>query len=209
MAGLHLSEDEQSERLKAWWKENGTSVIAGAVLGIAVIVGVNYWRGYKAEQAETAATLYDRLVADNGGAAADAGRRLIDEFSSTPYSGKAALFLAKSAFENGDAATAEEHLRWALAEAPDAADRKVARLRLARVVLSRDEPGEAAALLSGMDSGGYQSEYRELLGDIAMARNDPSTARDEYQAALQALPEQSAFAEMLNRKLDAAIGATK
>jgi len=209
MAGLHLSEEEQSERLKSWWKENGTSVIAGAVLGIAVIGGVNYWRSYKADQAEEAAALYDQVVAGQGSDAVDAGRKLIDEYAGTPYAGKAALFLAKAAFEGGDADRAEEHLRWALGEAPDPADRKVARLRLARIALSKDQPDEAEALLSEMDSGGYESEYRELRGDIAMARNDPEAARKEYEAALQALPEQSGFAQMLNRKLDAAIGASK
>lgn len=209
MAGLQLSEDEQSERLKAWWKENGTSVIVGTVLGIAVIGGVNYWRIYKADQAESAAALYDQLLADGGAQAADAGRRLMDEYASTPYAGKAALLLAKFAFENDDVDRAVEHLEWALAEAPDPADRKVARLRLARVALGRDDPDRAETLLSGMESGGYESEYRELFGDIAMARNDPATAKNEYQAALDALPAQSGFADMLNRKLDAAIGASK
>lgn len=209
MAGLQLSDDDQSERIKTWWKENGTSVIAGAVLGIAVIVGVNYWRVYKAEQAEAAATLYDQLLEGGGGETADAGRTLIDEYPGTPYSGKAALFLAKAAFENDDPDQAAEHLEWAMTEAPDPADRRVARLRLARLALSRGNTDQASELLAGMQSGGYESEYRELLGDIAMARNDPATARNEYQAALDALPEQSGFADMLKRKLDAAIGASQ
>lgn len=209
MAGLQLSDDDQSERIKAWWKENGTSVIAGAVLGIAVIVGVNYWRGYKAEQAEAAAALYDQLLEGGGGAAAEAGRTLIDDYSGTPYAGKAALFLAKAAFENGDPEQAAGHLEWAMAEAPDPADRRVARLRLARLALSRGDADRASDLLAGTQAGGYESEYRELLGDIAMARNDPATARNEYRAALDALPAQSGFADMLNRKLDAAIGAAQ
>lgn len=209
MAGLQLSEDEQTERLKAWWKENGTSVIAGTVLGIAVIAGVNYWRVYKADQAEAAAVLYDRLLAQQGDPAADAGRTLIEDYPATPYAGKAALFLAKMAFDDGDAAQAAAHLEWAIAEAADPADQRVARLRLARVELSRGELDRAESALSGMEPGGYESEYRELRGDIAMARNDPATARREYEAALAALPAQSGFADMLNRKIDAASGATE
>lgn len=209
MAGIQLTEDEQSERLKAWWKENGTSVIAGAVLGIAVIGGVNYWRIYKADQAEAAATLYEQVLQGRNGPAVDAGQKLINDYASTPYAGKAALFLAKMAFENGDAEQAAQHLQWAVDNAPDSADRKVARLRLARVALSRDDPDEADSVLAGMQTGGYLSEYHELQGDIAMARNDPRMARSEYEAALEALPDQSGYAEMLNWKLDAAIGASE
>lgn len=205
MAGLQLSDDEQSERLRQWWKENGTSVIVGAVLGIAVIGGVNYWRHYKAEQAEQASALYAQLTA--GGDGSEAGDKLIDEYASTPYAGKGALVMARNAFEAGDRDAAKRHLQWALDNAADKADRKVARLRLARIELESGEPDKAEALLSDMQSGGYESEYRELLGDIAMARNDPAAARKDYQAALDNLPEGSRFADMLSMKLDAATGA--
>ena len=210
MAGLHLSEDEQSERLKTWWKENGTSVIVGAVLGIAVIGGVNYWRIYKADRAEAASALYQQLLEyRSGSAATDTGRQLMDQYSDTPYAGKAALVLARIAFEEGRVEEARSRLEWAMGEAPDPEDRKIARLRLARVMLGQGQPDEAVSLLSGMQAGGYESEYREIQGDIAMARNDPETARAEYQAALDALPERSDYGELLNTKLDAAIGASR
>jgi predicted negative regulator of RcsB-dependent stress response len=209
MAGLHLSEDEQSERIKAWWKENGTSVIAGTVLGIAVIVGVNYWRSYQAEQAESAAALYQELLSGQNETAAEAGRTLIDEYAGTPYAGKAALLLAAVAVDGGDLEAAAQHLQWAMNEAADPADRKVARLRAARVALSRGDPEGAEALLSAMQAGGYESEYHELLGDIAMARGEADEARREYESALAALPSQSGYSEMLNAKLDAATGASQ
>ncbi|MBS1270265.1 MAG: hypothetical protein MAG794_01220 [Gammaproteobacteria bacterium] len=210
MAGLHLSDEEQSERFKEWWKENGTSVIAGLVLGVAVIGGVNYWRTYTAERAESASALYAQLLENpDGSAAVDVGKRLINEYSSTPYAGRAALFMARAAFENGDMAEAKSHLEWALANSSDSTNRRLARLRLARLSLNLNELGEVETWLSGMQGGGYESEYRELRGDLAVARNDPKAARAEYKAALENLPERSAYADMLNIKLDAAIGASQ
>jgi len=43
MADFELkSDEEKAEELKAWWKQNGTSVIAGIALtiGIAIIAGL-------------------------------------------------------------------------------------------------------------------------------------------------------------------------
>ena len=39
-----LSEKEQIEEMKAWWKENGSYVIAGLILGVGGIWGFNAWR---------------------------------------------------------------------------------------------------------------------------------------------------------------------
>lgn len=209
MAGLHLSEEEQSERLKAWWKENGTAVIAGLVVGIAVIGGVNYWRIYKADQAEAASALYAELL-DSGGAVGNGpGQQLLDEYSGTPYAGKAALVMAKTEVDNGRFDAARGHLEWARDNAADPADRRLATLRLARVALHTGELDTAETLLDGMASGGYGSVYHELLGDLAMAREQPARAREAYETALANLPDTSGFADMLTVKLDAAIGASK
>ena len=51
MIDPRYSEDEQAERLKEWWKKNGTSVIVGVVIGVSAIVGVNLWRNYTQTQA--------------------------------------------------------------------------------------------------------------------------------------------------------------
>jgi len=209
MAGLQLSEEEQSERLKAWWKENGTAVIAGVVVGIAVIGGVNYWRSYQAEQAETASALYMELLNGAEAGAEGPGRRLIDDYAGTPYAGKAALLMAKSEVEAGGYEAARGHLQWVQDNAADPADRRLATLRLARLALHLGEPEAARTLLADMQPGGYRSTYHELRGDLDMARGDPQSARVAYETALESLPDVSGFADMLNLKLDAAIGASK
>ena len=40
----HLAEDEELQKLKTWWKSNGTSIIVGIALGIGAIAGVNGWQ---------------------------------------------------------------------------------------------------------------------------------------------------------------------
>ena len=51
MADFDLkTDDEKAEELKAWWKENGTSVIAGVALTIGGMFGYQQWQQYKLDQ---------------------------------------------------------------------------------------------------------------------------------------------------------------
>jgi predicted negative regulator of RcsB-dependent stress response len=59
---IYDTEEEQVEALKRWWKENGTSTIVGLALGIAIILGWNYWQGHKKDQTVQASAIYDQLL---------------------------------------------------------------------------------------------------------------------------------------------------
>ena len=56
-----VTEDQQVEALKKWWKENGKSVITGLVLGLAIIVGVRTWFDYRAGREQAASLEYQRM----------------------------------------------------------------------------------------------------------------------------------------------------
>lgn len=209
MVEPHFTEDEQAERLKQWWKQNGTSVIAGAVLGLSIIFGVNYWRDYRDNRAESASGLFTLMSTEYAGGRAEAARaaggRLLEEYADTPYAAKAALFLARVSYENGQSSRAREHLQWALEQARDPATQHTARLRLARVLLGEGDIDAAARLVTVSDRGAFASQYLELEGDLAMSRGDPGAAGEAYRRALASLPPGSGFAEFLNMKLDSAV----
>jgi predicted negative regulator of RcsB-dependent stress response len=54
-------EQEDLDRLKAWWKNYGNSVIFGIALGAAILVGFRYWTQHTEQQRHSAAALYDRI----------------------------------------------------------------------------------------------------------------------------------------------------
>ncbi len=209
MVDIHLSDDEQAERLKAWWKENGTSVIIGAVVGIGVIVGVNFWRDYKTSQGETASALYEMMLGNyrqqNMAVAETTGGQIMGNFSSTPYAGKAALLLAKISFDKNDLTSAKSQLRWAVHNSIEPATVHAARLRLARILLSEKQYVQVDELISVDDLGGFESEYLEIRGDLHMARGEAEQAREAYLAAAQELPEGSSYGDILNMKADNAV----
>lgn len=208
MIDPRYSEDEQVERLKEWWKKNGTSVVVGVVIGVSVIVGVNYWRGYIQSQAEEASVRYARLLTLDGEESRQLGSELMSDYSNTPYAALAALYLAKVSYAQGDSEKAESMLKWAMDNAELTANQHAARLRLAHLYLEAGRTDEAEELVNITQYDGFRSEYKELIGDIAMARGDAALARVAYEEALSSLPEGSGYSGLLVMKLDRAIGET-
>ncbi len=212
MVDLHLSDDEQAERLKSWWKENGSSVIVGAIVGIGIIVGVNFWRDYKSSQSETASAMYESMLAayrqQNLEVSEKIGAEIMNNFANTPYAGTAALLLAKISFENKDLDSARGQLRWAMDNSADKATVHAARLRLARILLSENRNEQVKEMLNVTDHGGFESEYRELQGDLHLSLGEHAQAREAYQSALENLPEGSTYGEILRLKVDNAAAGT-
>ncbi len=199
-------EQEDLDRLKAWWKNYGNSAVFGILLGAAILVGFRYWTQHTEQQLHTAAGLYDRMFqsyhAKKPEDASRLGESLIDEYSSTPYAGMAGLMLARLDFEAGDVARARERLQWVLEHVDDAALKHVARLRLARIHLGGGDKEAALAFLNVKDRAGFEAEYEELKGDILVAQGQRDAARPAYREALKHMPAGSPYAPMLNMKLD-------
>jgi predicted negative regulator of RcsB-dependent stress response len=56
------TDDEQVEKLKAWLKENGMSIVLGIVLGVGGIGGYNYWQQYQQNRAAEASVHFETLL---------------------------------------------------------------------------------------------------------------------------------------------------
>lgn len=198
--------EQQTERLKAWWKNYGNALIAGVVLGVTLLVGLTYWRHYQTTRNEKASDLYVQLIeAQQRGdraAALERGKELIGGYEATPYAGKGALLLARASFDAKDLATARNHLEWAVSHATEHATRLTARLRLARMMLDQGDAAAARRLLDVKDASGFESQLAELRGDVFVAQGDKGAARKAYTDALAALPRGSSYGPILQMKLD-------
>jgi len=183
----YLTEDEQVEALKRWWKENGKSVLSGLILGFAIIFGWQGWDRYQTSQGEHASMLYTTMENQFAVGGADQGtetaKRLVGEHSGSVYATFAAFQLAKLAYQKGEKASAKSHLQWAMDNAPDEVLAGVARLRLARLLIDMQEWDAAHALVEGAGEL-MQGEFSLLQGDIARQRGDLEVAREAYQRAI-------------------------
>lgn len=189
----HATEEEQIEAIKKWWQENGKAVIAGLVIGTAVLFGGKYWKEKQESLAQSASTEYEAIVSEfqknNDEVVKNRGNELISTYPESLYATMTALLLAKQNVENGDLAAAHERLQWVLDNAKQDEIKHVARVRLARVLLAQGQAEQGLVLLNSVDPGVFKPSYEEARGDIQAALNNPEAALTAYSTALAAMPE--------------------
>jgi predicted negative regulator of RcsB-dependent stress response len=211
---VHLTEEEQIENLKRWWKEYGKFVLAAIILGIAAYFGWNNWKDHQRVKAEKASATYEQLVniinRDFGSALSETDRAMATQLATelknndkNLYAHTAAFFLAKIAVENNNLDQAVVELQWVLSANPDVATEQVARLRLARVLTAKQSYDDALAQLAREPSAAFAAEYAEVRGDIYKLKGELDKARSSYDAALAATnPQQQERYMLLQMKVD-------
>jgi predicted negative regulator of RcsB-dependent stress response len=200
MVNVHLSEEEQVEELKKWWKENGKSVVAGVVLGLGGVLGWQYWTGHQKGLAEQASMQFEQLnnsvAAGSVANATKQAEQLIADHGGSSYAVFAALDLAKVKLNQGDNAGARAQLQWVIDNASDASLAQVARLRMARIMLSEGDSEAALAVIGQAPADGFKGDIAELRGDIALKKGDLTAAREAYQEALAGEVSNRALVQM-------------
>jgi predicted negative regulator of RcsB-dependent stress response len=188
-----LSEKEQLEAIRSWWQDNGRYIISGIVLGVALLVGWNYWNRHQAGMQAEASALYESLVtdvADNEIEAAEAtADELFGNYGDTVYAAQGRLAMAKLYMSAGRDQDAADELAALLAGNDGGELQMVARLRLARILLYQEKPQEVVDLLSGYGDSAFAARYMETLGDAYVALERFGDAREAYVTALADDPE--------------------
>lgn len=202
---IQRTEEETVEHLKQWLKENGLAIVLGVVIGVSGIVGVRYWFSYHRTQAEEASLIYSKVASALGAQkyadVVQQGKDLLDNYGGTSYAKLAALAMAKASLVTGDAATARDHLAWVVQEADDEGMRHVARIRLARLFIDAKDTTAALKLITDQAHGAFASLYEELRGDILLAQDNISLAREAYRLALVGAKD-STRRQFVQMKLD-------
>lgn len=204
------TEEEQIEAIKQWWKKNGSSLLIGIGLALALVFGWQAWQNHQANKQAEAAADFGQLMQQAQQASTEEDRESVaylanqmrEEHGDTTYAVYAMLILAnQQMMANGDAAAAAETLQWAMDKSGSSnALSLVVRTRLARAQYGAGEYEEALETVRGADNAGaFESVLAELEGDILIASGDSDAAGQAYQRALDA---SGTGAGLLQLKLD-------
>jgi len=204
----YQNDEEQLEALKSWWKENGSSLITGVIVVLAVFFGVRQWQASQDSQAGMASDLYqqiadtviDNLTLEAGedaiAAALSSYIQLKTDFPDSIYTRYAALAIAKFHVDQNQLAEAAVELQWILdnpelgfMQEADEELGKVARLRLARVKVGQQQFQTALDLLSAVQPDTFEPGFAEVEGDALYGLGRRDEALAAYERALAATTE--------------------
>jgi predicted negative regulator of RcsB-dependent stress response len=188
---IYETEEEQLDAVKRWWKENGQSTIIGLVLGIAIILGWNYWQEHKKAQTGQASALYSQLIqamaADKKDSAEKLAERIQEHYPKTEYAAYSGLLLAKLKVQQGDLVKAKTILK-DIAAGSNKELSNIAKIRQVRLMLASGEYEQGLQLINDVDpasSSSFSGNYDELVGDLYVALDRLDQARSSYQKALE------------------------
>ncbi|EDQ01602.1 YfgM family protein [Shewanella benthica] len=184
---IYSTEEQQVDAIKQFWKDYGTSIVVGAVVGLGGLFGWNYYSDHKIAQAESASEAFQAMSADNISATSmlAAAENFAKDHSQKGYQSLLELIVAKAAVEAGDLEKAEATLKSVVSSAPDKGLVMVATMRLARVQAEQGQITTAITTLDQVADPAFTAQRDELKGDFLVRKGDEKRAKAAYQAAVK------------------------
>ncbi|MCC8539529.1 YfgM family protein [Xanthomonas codiaei] len=192
-----LDEHEQGERVRSWLRKNGAGLVGGVLLGLALILGWQWWQKRTNTELVEANARYEAVVKSIQAKNLDKAAKdivALDDGKGGIYAELAALRLAKAQVDAGKNAEAIKTLRDVPAEGEL---KQIVQQRLARVLIESGKPDEAIKLLA--DAQDHAS--LEIRGDALVAQGKPDEARALYTRALPTVDVASPQRRLLETKL--------
>ena len=186
----NLTEEQQLEQIRNWWKENGTSVILGAVIGLSALGGWKFYQTHQIDTGRAASDAFEQVVklSEQEGKSAElvkSAETLVKDHSGTVYAQFGQLYLAREAVKNNELDKAAEWLKAVAAKPEHEAIGHTATIRLARILLAQNKAEEALALaqVSKEKAGTYNGAYAMVRGDALLALGRLADANAAFNEA--------------------------
>ncbi|MBD3667834.1 MAG: tetratricopeptide repeat protein [Kangiella sp.] len=193
------TEEQQVEAIKQFWKENGTAIILGAVIGFGALFGWGEYQDHKTRQAELASLAYSEILTLSEQSSSDNSELVskVDairtEHATSSYASLAAMSLAETYASDNKFEEAAEQLQWVVDQSNDTFE-SIAQLRLARVQLQLEKYGDAIATADSIDEPAFKGNALLVKAEalIAQGKNDEAKsvlieARDAGNGAVSPL----------------------
>lgn len=184
------TEEQQVEAIKGWWKENGNTLIIGAVVGLAGLWGWRFYNESVISGQERASQAYSDMLVKFEAQGAEKDfvdiRAFVDANIDNSYGVLASLLLAKEAVIQKDFKLAQTQLAQLQSQNRYAPLNAVINLRLARVEFEMGEYEQALMTLALISEKNFLAKAYQVKGSIYLKQNMLEKARSAFQDAINA-----------------------
>lgn len=196
------TDEETAELIREWLQQYGLTIIAGLVIGVGVLFGIQWWKNTQQDKKSQQSAVVEAVntALENEEYSQAMALTQQQELSNDDIAALADLLAAKSAFELGDLAQAQDFLHKA-SQAEDILLAQTAQYRLAQVYALSGQYDEALAQAQLLKDTPYDAQIALLEGNIEQMRERYEQALAHYQRAQTLSP--SAEVEALIRAIEA------
>ena len=202
----YLTEQEQIQQLKNWVKQYGLTILLGILIALILSSGWRFWQHRHDKMLRHASAVYDEMIAmraqNNTKGTVIQAQKLLTHYPKTPYAEMAALLLARNDAINSKYDEAITQFNWVINHSKNSALREIARIRIARILITQKKPDDALEVLKKVTNKSFFGLADEVRGDAYLARHDIASARKAYQLALEELPNAETSRPILEMKYD-------
>lgn len=205
---VYMTEDEQLEVIKKWWKRYGNLVTIFISLVLLCIAGYRYWYWHQEKVKAQASNAYEHMMVAFSNHDIKSVRsyasELIKDYNNTVYSDVAHMTLAKVYIEKNKLEQAKSELQIVATNSQMRPLKQIAKIRIARILASGKEYANALTELSIIDDTTYLPVINELKGDIYGATGQYQNAINAYRLAITAVKSNgmgNLFLEMKTNEL--------
>lgn len=185
---VYMTEDEQLEVIKKWWKRNGNKVTIFLSLILLCVAGYRYMHWHQDKLTQQASAAYEHMMVafsnQNTKEIRSYANELIKDYDHSVYADVAHMTLAKIYVSKNQLDKARNELQTVAEKSDMTALKQIAKIRIARIMAAEKSYANALNELSTVVDVTYLPVINELKGDIYGATGKYQEAISSYRLAI-------------------------
>jgi predicted negative regulator of RcsB-dependent stress response len=199
------TEEEQVEKLEKFWNLYKWVITFAIIFLLGIYFAYNYYSDQKVKNTAQASQLYQEILIKkitDIDLIIEKVALLKKSSSNTPYASRSAIYLSKLYSQENKNEAAIKELVWASENSPEESIESFAYYLLANIYLVTNKLDEAMIAAVKIDTIGFQTLTKDIIGDIYLKQDNKEEARKSYIEALKLYKGQGDIRKVIQNKID-------
>jgi predicted negative regulator of RcsB-dependent stress response len=199
------TEEEQVEKLEKLWNSYKWVITFAIIFLLGIYFAYNYYSDQKVKNTAQASQLYQEILIKkitDIDLIIEKVALLKKSSSNTPYASRSAIYLSKLYSQENKNEAAIKELVWASENSPEESIESIAYYLLANIYLVTNKLDEAMIAAVKIDTIGFQTLTKDIIGDIYLKQDNKEEARKSYIEALKLYKGQGDIRKVIQNKID-------